>query len=456
MIKTKDGLGSTMDDQLPGLFRDDDFRPARSHLDSSSVAIPSPSGFGIVPSQRIRQLIDEGTIASVTGISEEQIQPASLDLRLGRTAYRVRGSFLPGRRLSLKAQLPELQLHEFDISDGAVLERGFVYLVQLQESVKLPKSIAAVANPKSSTGRLDVFVRLITDHGEVFDYVEPGYRGPLYAEISPRSFSIKVREGSRLNQIRFRQLAPAHEKYHSFILNDTHLRNLHAESPLVDGDAIIRRGLHVRVQLATDSPTGVIGYRAKRHSGVVDVDRIGCYAVNEFWEPIFPQSNGRLILDPLEFYILASKEALHIPPKYAAEMVPIDPAMGEFRVHYAGFFDPGFGHAAAGGAGSRAVLEVRSHEVPFFLEDGQIVGRLVYETLSETPQHLYGQLLGSNYQSQGLKLSKHFISPNPDSSETLESRARGKRPKAKTASVPVSRRSTGATKKAAKPARRKR
>lgn len=398
-----------MDDRLPGIFQDDDFRPARSHIEHNATR--PQSGYGIVPSQKIRKLIDDGVVDALDGILPDQVQPASLDLRLGRVAYRVRASFLPGRRMSLKQQLNELQLHKFDLSEGAVLERGFVYLVQLQESVKLPKSVSGVANPKSSTGRLDVFVRLITEYGEVFDYVEPEYAGPLYAEISPRSFSIKVREGSRLNQIRFRQLAPAHEKYHSFVLSDTELRNLNATSPLVDGEPIIRRGLHVRVDLAGQGASSVVGFRAKRHSGVVDVDQVRRYAVNDFWEPIHPQKNGRLILDPLEFYILASKEALHIPPLYAAEMVPIDPMMGEFRVHYAGFFDPGFGHAAAGGAGSRAVLEVRSHEVPFFLEDGQIVGRLVYERLSEQPKHLYGEALGSNYQSQGLKLSKHFSMP---------------------------------------------
>lgn len=399
-----------MDDRLPGIFQDDDFRPARSHLDNEH-STDHLSGYGILPSQKVRKLTEDGTVDAIGGVRSDQIQPASLDLRLGRLAYRVRASFLPGRRESLKQQLGELQLHKFDLSEGAVLEKGFVYLVQLQESVKLPKSISGVANPKSSTGRLDVFVRLITEHGEVFDYVEPGYRGALYAEISPRSFSIKVREGSRLNQIRFRQLAPAHEKYHSFVLTDLQLRALHAKSPLVDGEPMIRRGLHVRVDLAGQGAASIVGYRAKRHAGVVDVDRVGGYGVTDFWEPITPQKNGRLILDPLEFYILASKEALHIPPLYAAEMVPIDPMMGEFRVHYAGFFDPGFGHAAAGGAGSRAVLEVRSHEVPFFLEDGQIVGRLVYERLADQPTHLYGQALGSNYQSQGLKLSKHFTMP---------------------------------------------
>ena len=408
MDKSRKSIGPPMEDHLPNLFQDDDVRPARSHHEQGQI--DPPSGYGIVPSQRIARLIEDGTIGALGGIGPGQIQPASLDLRLGRYAYRVRASFLPGRKRSLQSQLPELQLHKFDLSDGAVLERGFVYLVQLQESLKLPKSISAIANPKSSTGRLDVFTRLITEYGDVFDYVEPGYTGALYAEISPRSFSIKVREGSKLNQIRFRQLAPAHEKHHSFVLSDLQLRNLHKQSPIVDGEAIIRKGLHIRVNLLGTTQSKTIGYRAQRNTGIVDVDEIGRYAVADFWEPLVAHANGRLILDPCEFYILASSEALIIPPHFAAEMVPIDPMMGEFRVHYAGFFDPGFGHAAAGGAGSRAVLEVRSHEVPFFLETGQVVGRLVYERLAEPPAVLYGQGSGSNYQSQGLKLSKHFMS----------------------------------------------
>jgi dCTP deaminase len=396
-----------MDQESPGLFLDDDLRPARSH--AVARLLDTKSGFGIMPGQRIRELIENNKIAALRGIKSEQVQPASLDLRLGRVAHRIRASFLPGKSLSLRSQLPDLLLHTFNLSSSAVLEKGCVYLVELQESLKLPKSVAAVANPKSSTGRLDVFTRLITEFADAFDYVEPGYSGALYAEISPRSFSIKVREGSRLNQIRFRQLAPAHEKHRSFVLTDTELKQLHKQSPLVDGEALIRHGLHVRVNLRGMPGSSLIGYRAQQHTGVVDVDEVGRYAAEEFWEPMFARANGRLILDPREFYILASKEALHIPPDFAAEMVPIDPMMGEFRVHYAGFFDPGFGHTAAGGAGSRAVLEVRSHEVPFFLEDGQMVGRLRYESLAERPEQLYGQSIGSNYQSQGLKLSKHFV-----------------------------------------------
>jgi dCTP deaminase len=274
--------------------------------------------------------------------------------------------------------------------------------------LNLPESIFAAANPKSSTGRLDVFTRLITDRTDVFDSVKANYEGQLYAEISPRSFRVRVRKGSRLNQIRFRKRAGSQARYGDFRLTDHELKITNEEFPLTDGKAVIRNGLNLSVNLKPESQSRLIGYRAQRFADIVDVDQVGKYRISDFWEKINAQRGGRLILDPDQFYILASKEALHIPPHLAAEMVPIDPTMGEFRVHYAGFFDPGFGHAPAGGKGSRAVLEVRSHEVPFILEDGQNIGRLIYERLTEPPDEVYGVGIGSHYQAQGLKLSKHF------------------------------------------------
>lgn len=380
-----------------------------AHFDSSERADLGSKG-GIFPCQKIRNMIKRGMITCFSGDNPDpkQIQPASLDLRLGKKAYRVRASFLPGPHQTVKDQLKKLQLHEFSLEDGAVLEKDCVYVVDLEEVLKLPASVSAVANPKSSTGRLDVFTRLITDNSETFDYVEPGYHGQLYAEISPRTFGIKVRSGTTLNQLRFRRWAGPQDRLLRPKLSNTDLRNLHKKSKLVDGEATIREGLIVRVDLTGEKKNSIIGYRAQKHTGIIDVDCPNSYKVDDFWEPIRATSNKRLILDPGEFYILASKEALHVPPAYAAEMLPIDPMMGEFRAHYAGFFDPGFGHAAAGGAGSRAVLEVRSHDVPFIIEDGQIIARLVYEELTEKPDHFYGQEIGSNYQSQGLKLSKHF------------------------------------------------
>jgi dCTP deaminase len=274
-------------------------------------------------------------------------------------------------------------------------------VAELIECLALPKLLSAAANPKSSTGRIDVFTRIITDGSREFDLVEPGYRGPLYAEICPRTFPILVRTGSRLSQIRFRN--------GSNRLDDAGHLALNARDQLVtSAEPSIAGGVAVSVDLAGFNPQGVVGYRAKRHTGVIDVDAAAVHEIIDFWEAIHHNGRRYLILDPGEFYILASKEAVRVPPDHAAEMTPFDPLMGEFRVHYAGFFDPGFGATEAGGLGARAVLEVRSHDVAFILEDGQIVGRLVYERMAETPHRLYGKAAGSNYQAQGLKLSKHF------------------------------------------------
>lgn len=358
---------------------------------------------GILPSQAIEALIRDGIVEVETPTAAGQIQPASLDLRLGRWAHRVRASFLPGRSKRVSERLDTLALHSIDLTAGAVLETGCVYIAELQEALALPMDLTAAANPKSSTGRLDVFTRIITDQAREFDMVEPGYRGKLYAEISPRSFPILVRTGSRLSQMRFRDGFAR--------LDDEGHKELHRQEVLVaSSEPSIQGGVAVSVDLTGFGPGQLVGYRAKHHSGLIDVDRVAGYDLLDYWEPL-PARGGALVLDPGQFYILASKEAVHVPPDYAAEMVPFDPLVGEFRVHYAGFFDPGFGHAPAGGHGSRAVLEVRSRDVPFILEDGQIVGRLVYERMKERPAALYGKGLKSNYQGQGLKLSKHFRQP---------------------------------------------
>jgi dCTP deaminase len=356
---------------------------------------------GILPDQMIASLVESGAIVAAHALDADQIQPASLDLRLGKVAYRVRASFLPGPRTTVAERIEDLKLHEIVLADGAVLETGCVYIVPLLERLALPDAIAASANPKSSTGRLDVFTRVIADETRGFDRIKAGYHGPLYAEISPKTFPVLVRQGSRLSQIRFR--------HGNAQLDATALRDLHARERLVDDDdADVSEGVAVSVDLKGLGPDRLVGYRAKRHTGLIDVERRAGYDVADFWEPIKPRDDESLILDPDEFYILASKEAVQVPPDYAAEMVPFDPLVGEFRVHYAGFFDPGFGYAGAGGRGSRAVLEVRSREVPFILEHGQIVGRLVYETMLARPKSLYGAGIGSNYQAQSLKLSKHF------------------------------------------------
>jgi len=353
---------------------------------------------GVLAAQQLRQMITQGAIHASPAILPEQVQPASLDLRLGTMAYRVRASFLAGKGRPVAERLAEFEMHRMDMTDGTVLEKGCVYVIPLMEGLTLPAGLSAVANAKSSTGRLDLLTRLITDGGTEFDRIPDGYDGPLYAEVCPRSFSVLVRAGQRLNQIRFRA--------GQAVLSDADLAALHKVEPLVDGTPVISEGLGFSVDLRP--ATGdLVGYRAKPHTGVVDLDRIGHYPAAEFWEEI-RTLDGRIILDPGAFYILVSREAVTIPPDYAAEMAPYLAMVGEFRVHYAGFFDPGFGHAAAGGAGSRGVLEVRCHEAPFVLEHGQVVGRLVYERMAERPDALYGEKIASNYQGQGLKLAKQF------------------------------------------------
>ncbi len=353
---------------------------------------------GVLPGQAIRGLVARGEIAATVPVTDAQVQPASLDLRLGTVAYRVRASFLAGHGRTVAERLTEFEMHRVDLTQGAVLEKGCVYVIPLMEGLALPAGVTAVANAKSSTGRLDLLTRTITDGGTEFDRIPDGYTGPLYAEVCPRSFSVLVRPGMRLNQIRFRN--------GQAVVSDAELAALHGRERLVSGEAVISDGLGFSVDLHPENGD-LVGYRAKPHTGVIDLDKIAHYPAQEFWEEV-RTTEGRIILDPGAFYILVSREAVTIPPDYAAEMAPYLAMVGEFRVHYAGFFDPGFGHAEAGGAGSRGVLEVRCHEAPFVLEHGQVVGRLVYEHMAARPDTLYGREIKSNYQGQGLKLAKQF------------------------------------------------
>ncbi|MFN3661848.1 2'-deoxycytidine 5'-triphosphate deaminase [Yoonia sp.] len=353
---------------------------------------------GVLADHQIRDMIASGAISASAPIAAGQIQPASLDLRLGSTAYRVRASFLAGRTRTVSERLADFQMHEIDLTGGAVLEKGCVYVVPLMESLALPAGMTGAASAKSSIGRLDLLTRIITDHGVEFDRVPAGYTGPLFVEICPRSFSVVAQPGQMLNQIIFRQ--------GKTLMSDDALRALHAQTPIVSGDPVISDGLGFSVDLRP-AEGNLVGYRAKPHTGVIDLAKLNHYDPAEFWEPVHTDS-GWIILDPGAFYILVSRESIVIPPMQAAEMAPYLAMVGEFRVHYAGFFDPGFGYAAAGGAGSRGVLEVRCHEAPFVLEHGQVVGRLVYEHMAALPEALYGQAIKSNYQGQGLKLSKHF------------------------------------------------
>ncbi len=356
---------------------------------------PNP---GVLADHQIKAMLANGQITAKEPVIEGQIQPASLDLRLGTVAYRVRASFLAGRKRTVADRLSQFQMHEIDLTGGAVLEKGCVYVVPLIESLSLPPGMTGAASAKSSIGRLDLLTRVITDHGHEFDRVPEGYSGPLYVEICPRSFSVVAQTGQMLNQIIFRNGRT--------LMSDAELQTLHNQTPIVSGEAVISEGLGFSVDLKPEG-SDLVGYRAKPHTGVIDLGKLAHYDPAEYWEEV-RTDQGWIILDPGAFYILVSREAIAIPPMAAAEMAPYIAMVGEFRVHYAGFFDPGFGYAEAGGTGSRGVLEVRCHEAPFVLEHGQIVGRLVYEHMAAMPDALYGREIKSNYQGQGLKLSKHF------------------------------------------------
>jgi len=364
------------------------------------------SGTGVLPCQAIRELIRQERITANPAIEEQQIQPASVDLRLGEIAHRVQASFLPGPNATVESRIQNLRMVRVDLTKAAVLERGCVYIVPLVEQLNLPSNLSAKANPKSTTGRLDIFTRLITDYGVEFERVPPGYKGRLYAEIVPRTFTVRVRAGMRLSQLRFMRGNP--------LPADKLLKALDEQQSLVyhEGDvparAQIDKGLKISVSLQGSAPGEVIAYRAKPNAPVVDLENVNHYDPEQFWEKVADDGSRRLILDPDTFYILGSKEKVCVPPEFAAEMVPFDPSVGEFRIHYAGFFDPGFGYGNNEIKGTKAVLEVRAHEVPFLIEDGQTVGRLIYLPLTAVADKIYGVDIGSSYQSQGLALSKHF------------------------------------------------
>ncbi|MDH4286025.1 MAG: 2'-deoxycytidine 5'-triphosphate deaminase [Gallionella sp.] len=373
---------------------------------------------GILPSQKIKEMLGSGEIKTVlTKIDDDQIQPASIDLRLGDYAYPVDTSFLPGKGMKVLEKMQQLDERfadfRIDISKGAVLEKGRVYVIPLQEAISLKSDVAAFANPKSSTGRLDILTRLIADEATSFDQVCEGYKGELFIEVAPRSFSVVVKTGTRLNQLRFRRTRGEGAK----AISAPEWKKLLDEGQIVDSSAhgtnarSIQTGLlPFTVDLKGSGKDGdIIGYRSKKHAKRIDLEKRD-YDPLDFWEPIRFHKTSSLILDPDEFYILMTKEAIAVPPDYAAEMLPYDTRAGEFRVHSAGFFDPGFGwDASINKAGSsRGVLEVRSHEVPFLLEHGQTVGWLRYERMAARPELLYGQDISSNYQGQSLKLAKQF------------------------------------------------
>jgi len=386
---------------------------AARKLDTEAPARPS-TYTGILPSQAIHDMLRTHDIVTSDELLPDQIQPASIDLRLGEYAYPVDTSFLPGRGVKVMDKMrrldPRVEDFKIDLRSGAVLEKGRVYVIPLLESIRLKSDVAAFANPKSSTGRLDILTRLIADEATIFDQVENGYEGQLYIEVAPRSFSIVAKTGARLNQLRFRRTRGETPKS----ITGADWKQLLDEGQIVDtpdeNKTTSNGMLPFSVDLKGSGIEGsLIGYRAKKHARRIDLERRD-YDPLDFWEPLRFHKTSSLILDPDEFYILMTKEAIAVPPDYAAEMLPYDTRAGEFRVHYAGFFDPGFGwNPQTKKAGSsRGVLEVRSHEVPFLLEHGQTVGWLRYERMAEAPATLYGQEIASKYQGQSLKLAKQF------------------------------------------------
>jgi dCTP deaminase len=359
---------------------------------------------GVLPEQTIRAFLRDGIVSGAAEFAPRQVQPASLDLRLGDVAYRVRASFLPGVRTTVMDRLHEMDAYKIDLSNSQVLEFGQVYVIPLQESLALPDQIRGYSNARSTTGRLDIFTRLVTDFGTSFNEAVKGYSGPLYVEVAPKSFSIVVRPGTCLNQIRF-------QRNTNVVLESSKLRLHYFSDELIaphSPNARLENGLvPVTVDLKGDPDQHVIGYRAREHTDRIDLDKINYYDPADYWEPIFRRKELTLTLDPGEFYILATHEEVRVPPFCAAEMIPYAPQSGEYRVHYAGFFDPGFGWDRKA-PGSKAVLEVRSHGVPFMLEDRQTIGWLRYEHMAATPDHIYGPEIGSSYHGQGLALARQF------------------------------------------------
>ncbi len=382
----------------------------------------APRKSGILPFQRLQTLVRQGAICADVPITPEQVQPASLDLRLGTKAYRLLSSFLP-EPSDQRAQFTledlyrsDLVMYDMDLTDGAILEKGHVYLVPLMEHLRLSKDVRGRTNPKSSTGRLDIFTRVVTDLHVGFDEIRSGYHGPLFLEIVPRSFTIRVEAGLALNQLRLMSGKPQ--------VSDSSLRTVHRKTPLLcqngeDGrsdrplpakELRINDGLFLRVDLRGNHAADqeIVGYRAKKNSHIVDLSKIGYYSAGDYWEPLYRNHSATMLLEPEEFYILASKERIQVPPGYSAEMVAYEAACGELRTHYAGFFDPGFGYANPTRKGTQIVLEVRPHDVPFRIQDGQTFFKVMYEHMFEPPTQLYGASMGSSYAQQGLTLSKHF------------------------------------------------
>jgi dCTP deaminase len=383
--------------------------PAAESADSASARLDPLEAVGVLPSQLLREAVERGWIgAGQWRVPSESVQPASVDLRLGDHAWALRCSFLPDSQSTVEEKIEDLAFERIDLRDGATLERDRPYLVPLIEELSLPEQIRAKANPKSSTGRLDVFTRVLTDRSHRFDEIAAGYQGRLYLEVVPRTFAIRVATGLALNQVR---LMGGEAR-----LADAELLALHAASPLLHLDSgpveqselSLADGLFLSLDVSGNEES-IVGYRAKKNSLPIDLTRGGGLRWQDFWEPVHPEPRARIVLEPEVFYLLLSAEGVSIPPAYAAEMLAYDPTAGELRTHYAGFFDPGFGFSRSSELhGSRAALEVRARDVSFMVEHHQPVCKLAFERMALEPDVLYGADIGSNYQGQRSMLSKHF------------------------------------------------
>jgi dCTP deaminase len=368
-----------------------------------------PGREGVLPNHYLAQAIDAEVVhAGRFRIPGANVQPASLDLRLGEVAYRIRCSFLPGPD-EVETRLKDLVIDQLDLrGSGVVLETNRPYLIPLKEQLELPPGVRAKANPKSSTGRLDVFTRVISDRSYRFDEIADGYSGRLYLEVVPLSFTVRVREDLTLNQLRLSVGQPE--------LTDEEVRAFHQREPLlylddqpVPADQItVSNGLFLSLDLKGDA-SGYVGYRARENAPLLDLTVSGGLDPDPYWEPVRREPFDRVVLTEKKFYLLMSEEAVSIPPSLASEMTAYDPTSGELRTHYAGFFDPGFGYDPGGSFhGSKAALEVRAHDVPFMIEHGQRVCKLTFERMLEPPTILYGRG-ASSYQRQTQALGKHFL-----------------------------------------------
>jgi dCTP deaminase len=394
--------------------------PISSELEAAPDALHERGG--VLPAQQLREAVARGwMVAGPWRVPDESVQPASVDLRLGEHAWALRCSFLPDSDSTVEQKIEDLAFERVDLRDGATLERDRPYLVPLIEELRLPEQIRAKANPKSSTGRLDVFTRVLTDCNHRFDEIAGGYHGKLYLEVVPRTFAIRVKTGLALNQVR---LMSADAR-----LSDEELRALHSESPLLYLDSqplpaselSLGDGLFVSLDVS-GAADAIVGYRAKKNSLPIDLTKVGALRWRDYWEPVHPERGGRIVLEPEIFYLLLSAEGVCIPPSYAAEMLAYDPTAGELRTHYAGFFDPGFGYSSdPAKRGSRAALEVRARDVSFMVEHRQPVCKLAFERMAAVPDVLYGEGIGSNYQGQLTMLSKHFAEQRGAASEAFDS-----------------------------------